>query len=461
MKIASVEIPRTALTLLVVDTVTVFLVSGFVFYSLAAVGMVTTSGGLGHYLPHPVAGIGQALLYSILVLITIFAMGLYQRRYLKGRALVQSLGMATILTLVMWLLLDNLILGNTTGFAAFVTQHLLMFTIIAAWRPIVCCYYTHFAGKRRLALIGSKGMIESIRSMADRITPSDFVIVEHHYLDCAHQRDNLNRLIRDMDASDNIDEIAVELHSSQLGAVGQAGKPCPHHPLVRLSSTMSLVEDFARWTDIEMADNVDLPPLPARGYRFFWVKRVIETTLAAAGLIFVLPVLLGTAIAIKLDDGGALFYRQSRVGKNGRVFSVLKFRSMREDAEANGKAQWATTGDSRVTRVGRFLRKSRIDEIPQLMNIVRGDMALVGPRPERPEIVEKLKVAIPGYDKRHVVRPGLTGWAQISYPYGASIEDAVWKTKFDMYYIRNWTILLDMAIIVQTVRVVLFAEGSR
>jgi lipopolysaccharide/colanic/teichoic acid biosynthesis glycosyltransferase len=166
-------------------------------------------------------------------------------------------------------------------------------------------------------------------------------------------------------------------------------------------------------------------------------------------------------IAIKLEDGGSLFYRQTRVGKHGKHFSVLKFRSMVENAEKAGSPQWATIGDSRVTRVGSFLRKSRIDELPQLLNVIKGDMALVGPRPERPEFVEYLSTEVANFDLRHAVRPGLTGWAQISYPYGASLEDARWKTRYDLYYICNWTIWFDIAIIMQTVRVVLLAEGSR
>jgi len=183
---------------------------------------------------------------------------------------------------------------------------------------------------------------------------------------------------------------------------------------------------------------------------------------ASLGLLLVtLPLLLVVAIAIKLDSPGPIFYRQERIGRGNRVFSILKFRSMTIDAEGAGAAQWARVGDSRVTRIGRFLRIYRIDEIPQVLNILRGEMSFVGPRPERPGFVEQLTEAIPHYADRAIVRPGLTGWAQVRYPYGASVEDARNKLSYDLWYIQERSIALDLRIVLATVRVVLGQTGAR
>lgn len=178
-------------------------------------------------------------------------------------------------------------------------------------------------------------------------------------------------------------------------------------------------------------------------------------------LLLTLPLMLVVALAIKLDSRGPVFYRQERVGRHHRNFFILKFRSMTVDAEKPGVAIWAAVGDSRVTRVGRFIRLTRIDEIPQAINILRGDMAFVGPRPERPVFVEKLISEIPHYADRAAVRPGLTGWAQVRYAYGASVEDARNKLSYDLWYIKERSLLLDLRIILATVRVVLRQSGAR
>jgi len=156
-----------------------------------------------------------------------------------------------------------------------------------------------------------------------------------------------------------------------------------------------------------------------------------------------------------------VIFRQERIGRVGRPFQVLKFRSMRTDAEKDGVARWAQANDDRITRVGRFIRKTRIDELPQLFNVLRGDMSLVGPRPERPSFVEQLTAEIPFYAIRHSVKPGVTGWAQVRYSYGASLAESRRKLQFDLYYVKNHSLLLDLQIIMETVRVVVFGEGAR
>lgn len=190
------------------------------------------------------------------------------------------------------------------------------------------------------------------------------------------------------------------------------------------------------------------------------LKRIVDLIFACPMFILSLPVLILSAIVIKLESAGPILYRQERVGEHSTRFHLIKLRSMRQDAEKNG-AVWAAVNDDRVTRFGAFMRKTRIDELPQLWNVIKGEMSLVGPRPERPMFVDKLVESIPYYDIRHVAKPGVTGWAQVSYPYGASIEDALRKLEYDLYYLKNSSIALDLFIIFMTVKTILFQKGSR
>jgi len=189
-------------------------------------------------------------------------------------------------------------------------------------------------------------------------------------------------------------------------------------------------------------------------------KRAVDVAVAAIGFVALLPVMLLVGLAIKLTSPGPALYHQQRVGLRGRAFTLHKFRTMRADAEAETGAVWAKEDDPRVTRIGRFLRRSRLDELPQLWNVLNGDMSLVGPRPERPEFVSGLTRQIPFYGQRHVVRPGLTGWAQVRYSYGASVEDAMQKLQYELYYIKNMSIALDFYVIAETAKTVLVRRGS-
>jgi sugar transferase (PEP-CTERM system associated) len=190
------------------------------------------------------------------------------------------------------------------------------------------------------------------------------------------------------------------------------------------------------------------------------VKRVFDIVVALLLLLVSWPIMLLTVLAILLEDGGPIMFRQERVGLHGKTFKVLKFRSMRTDAEKDGVARWASKNDSRITRVGAFIRKVRIDELPQLFNVLVGEMSLVGPRPERPTFVSRLGAHVPFYNIRHSVKPGVTGWAQVRFTYGASVEDARRKLQFDLYYVKNHSLFLDILVILETVRVVLFREGA-
>ena len=191
------------------------------------------------------------------------------------------------------------------------------------------------------------------------------------------------------------------------------------------------------------------------------VKRMLDLSLSMIGFLLAAPLMAITALAIRLDSPGSILYSQERVGENGRIFTVYKFRSMRTDAERGGQPMWARDKDDRVTRVGRFIRATRLDELPQLWNVMRGDMSFVGPRPERPFFVEQLAREIPFYVQRHAVKPGLTGWAQVKYQYGSSIEDAVEKLRYDLYYIKHVSIFFDLTIVLDTVKVILFGKGAK
>ena len=193
------------------------------------------------------------------------------------------------------------------------------------------------------------------------------------------------------------------------------------------------------------------------------LERAFDMLASLALLTAALPFMLVTALAIKLTEGwsATVFYRQVRVGQSGRPFKLLKFRSMREDAERDGKPQWAQKNDNRVTAIGSFIRMTRIDELPQILNVLRGEMSFVGPRPERPEFVAQLNERIPYYRERHTIKPGITGWAQLCYPYGSSEQDAIEKLQYDLFYVKNHTLLFYLAIIVQTVEVIVWGKGAR
>ncbi len=197
-----------------------------------------------------------------------------------------------------------------------------------------------------------------------------------------------------------------------------------------------------------------------QGFSRAFVKRVFDIGASTLLALLAAPVMLATALVIAMESGFPIFYRQERVGQGGRLFNVIKFRSMRRDAEVDGTPRWATSNDNRVTRAGRVMRKLRIDELPQLINVLRGDMSLVGPRPERPYFVDQLAREIPYYAVRHSLKPGLTGWAQVRYHYSASLEDSVQKLQYDLYYVKNHTLFLDVVILFETVGVVMTGAGA-
>ena len=233
---------------------------------------------------------------------------------------------------------------------------------------------------------------------------------------------------------------------------------------IRITNYLSFWERETRRVNLEALDPSWL--IYSDGYRLGTtvnaiLKRALDVGVSLALLILALPTILLTALAIKLDSRGPILYRQERVGRDGATFDIYKFRTMQADAEKSGVPQWAAVRDPRVTAIGSVLRMTRIDELPQLLNVLRGEMSFVGPRPERPFFVENLSREIPFYSERHRVRPGITGWAQINYPYGASIKDARAKLSYDLYYIKNYSFLFDLLIILSTAHAVLVNKGGR
>ncbi len=269
------------------------------------------------------------------------------------------------------------------------------------------------------------------------------------------------------DAGAGLLERATAMDVTEI-VVADRGAPLPVTALLDCKAAGIRILDAMDFGEME-TDKVDLENLyPARfvfsrnaGYApwSMWAKRFLDVAISGTALAILSPVLLAAALAVRLDSPGGVFYRQVRTGLNGAPYEIVKFRSMRSDAEAAGAPQWAQEHDPRITRVGRFLRQTRIDELPQLLNILRGEMSLVGPRPERPFFVAQLEERMPFYSERHRVKPGLTGWAQIKYRYGATEEDAREKLRYDLYYVKNFNVLLDIFIMMRTVRVVLWPDG--
>jgi len=268
----------------------------------------------------------------------------------------------------------------------------------------------------------------------------------------------------------NVDEIVVAVDERRRNTDAGGGLPLEELLVCRLSGIevvdiQAFVEREAGKLDVDLLHPswmVFSDGFIANSWRYA-TKRAFDILISLTALLLVWPIMLAATIAIWVDSGfrGPILYRQTRVGLNGKPFPVMKFRSMRTDAEVDGQAVWASKDDPRVTRVGAFMRKTRVDELPQLANVLRGDMSFVGPRPERPQFVEELDEAITYYNHRHRVKPGITGWAQLCYPYGASVEDSKEKLQYDLYYLKNHSILLDMIILLQTVEVVLIGDGAR
>ena len=324
------------------------------------------------------------------------------------------------------------------------------------------------AFKRRILVLGAGARAARLRALAD--APGSGIDVVGFVAMTGNERTIAEAVPREAIA--NLSDHVVALRAGEVVlAMEERRNALPLADLLRVKTTGVHVNDIASFIERETG-RVDLATTNpsvlifsdgfSAGQRISKVgKRLFDIVASLIVLVIGLPLALIAALAVKLDSKGPVLYRQPRVGLFGEPYNILKIRSMRTDAEAAGKAVWAAENDPRITRVGHIIRKLRIDELPQLWCVLKGEMSFVGPRPERPSFVDELERQLPYYAERHMVKPGLTGWAQINYPYGASVEDARVKLEYDLYYAKNYSPFLDLLILLQTVRVVLWPEGAR
>jgi sugar transferase (PEP-CTERM system associated) len=390
---------------------------------------------------------------------------MHDRRELVLR-LVQALGLAWIALAISFYTFPSLMLGRGVSLIALP----LALGLMVAWRVSIHWFLGHPDFGERILIVGSGNLaVELAREVLNRpdagyrivgfvgtdaellgkslINPRVIGLTEE--LDEIVKRENINRIVVAMG------ERRGQLPTSKLLQLSLAGRVSIEEGASfyeRLTSRVSLTMLRPSWLIFTGR---------GRQAKIAELARIgVHWLVALIGAILSLPIVIVTALLIKLESPGPIFYKQERVGKNGRAFTLMKFRSMREDAEREGPV-WASKRDSRTTRVGRVIRKVRIDEIPQFWNILKGEMSFVGPRPERPHFVAQLAQEIPFYEQRHLIAPGLTGWAQIKYPYGASTEDARQKLQYDLFYIKNQGLILDAIIIFETIKIILFGRGAQ
>lgn len=425
--------------------------------------------------PERRAGVLPLALFVASYLLFAYASGLYRREALLetrrslGRVpIAAGLGALVAAAPAAFLPSPFAAEGSATLFAV----ALILFTLVGwAGRVVMFALIDRGAFRRRILVIGTGKRAWELAFLLrreGRAVGMEITFVHHPALGRIDPRLAEDPEARVVTTEDGFVAIAREIDADQVVVAPDERRGMPMEALLACRTGGFPVYELQRFLEKEIG-RVDVKRLDyswllyADGFTFtavdLFLKRTLDIVVSTILLFLTLPILAGAAIAIKLEDGGPILYRQARVTKGGRVFRILKLRTMRQDAERAG-AMWAQKGDPRVTRIGRFLRRMRIDELPQLVNILKGDMSFVGPRPERPEFVKDLAEKLPLYNERHLVRAGLTGWAQINYPYGASLDDARSKLSYDLFYVKNFSVLFDVLIIIQTLRVVLWPGGS-
>ncbi len=411
-----------------------------------------------------------AALFSLVMVSGMTAVGLYQRRSRNGSAalimrVVASFFLGVLTMSLIFYALPTLFLGR----GAFGLSILFAFVGILLTRFL----FVRVAGrdllKRRILVLGAGNNARMIAELRDKDEQYGFKVVNFVHLQGEHDVVNNNAVIHltiplvEYAGENDIDEIVV--------AVDDRRKGLPLHELLDCKMSGIEIVDMVTFFEKEthrLKLDIMQPSgmIFSDGFRGGMFKDITKRLFDILASLFLLslawPFMVITALAILIEDRGrgSIFYRQTRVGQFSKPFEVLKFRSMRVDAEQNGVARWAQDKDERVTRVGRVIRTLRLDELPQIFNVFKGDMSFVGPRPERPSFVKQLQAKIPYYGERHWVKPGITGWAQLCYPYGASEEDAFEKLQYDLYYAKNHNLFLDAMILLQTAEVILWGKGA-
>lgn len=416
-----------------------------------------------------VAHAPEAVTYVAIFWLTMLALGMYQRE------IVFSLSLSLV----------RLMVSFTLGFVL-LSMAIYVLHNLAIWRSIIAiampmaffaimllrAAFRRFTGvdafKRKVLVLGTGKMANRVAELEEQGVSPDFTCVgfvgpsQNPSTQEPCRNHNAVGPLVDYARRNDVDEIVVAREERRGGL--------PMEELLACKAAHIRITEFQTFWERETGQ-VDLDSLRPSwiiysdgfvgGPLQALVKRIFDVTASLLLLLFSLPMLVLGALAVKLTSRGPVLYRQERVGLGGRHFMLLKFRSMYVDAESDGMPRWAGERDPRVTPVGGFIRKTRIDELPQIFNVLRGDMSFIGPRPERPFFVETLAEQIPYYSERHQVKPGISGWAQLNYPYGASVEDAKMKLKYDLYYIKNYSVFLDLIVLMQTVRVILWSEGAR
>lgn len=439
------------------------------FYAGAYLYFLAEPGSFQIYIPQiPI----RASLFASVTVLSLATMGLYEPRLREGLSgiLLRTLGgfiAATVVLASIFYLLPELHLWRGIYFYTAITA----FSVNLISRFSVTSLTDRDQFKNRVLVYGSGEAASTIsRTMRRRADRQGFTIVGFVHVggeDTQVEGEriiNLRQPLADYTRQTEIDQIVIALDDKRDSLPMDELFQCRLNGI----QVFDMVNFFEREAGKILVDFV------TPGWMAFTdgfkhsaasklAKRCFDVVASLSLLLVSWPIMLLTAIAIWLEDGfrAPIFFQQERVGLDGATFNVRKFRSMSVDAEGDGKARWATRDDKRVTRVGSFIRKTRIDELPQILNVLSGDMAFIGPRPERPEFVKDLAERIPYYNARHCVKPGITGWAQLCYPYGASENDARQKLQFDLYYVKNHSMFLDFRICLTTVEVVLFGKGAR
>ena len=460
-----------------------FIPASFIFLGLAEFGVLLLSVYAGiairflgdSSLIHTTLGLvyPKALSFAMVIFIAMASMGLYQRRFRHGLSgmvlrLLSAFLLGGVAMSIVYYALPSVFLGR----GAIALSFLIALMLVSLVRLIFIRTIDQDTLKRRMLVLGAGEQASQItQNLRRRTDQRGFTIVGYVHVRGEHDVVEENKILRPdvplltLATRLQIDEIVI--------AVGERRRRSfPVHELLDCKLSGIDVIDLLGFFEREVG-KIKLDILNpswlifsdgfTQGVFQGWHKRLFDIVVSVVLLLIMWPLMLIVALAIKLEDGpkSPVIYRQVRVGQHWRLFNVYKFRSMRVDAEKEGRPQWATKQDRRVTRVGEFIRKVRLDELPQIFNVLKGDMSFVGPRPERPEFVTQLSEQIPYYAERHRVKPGITGWAQVCYPYGASEKDALEKLQYDLYYIKNYTLFLDLVIMLQTAHEVIWGKGGR